>query len=76
VQLEARQTYQIDLMSNDFDAFLYPSTIQGRAAEMMTAAMAQQSNCLPATRTGVHFIEATSLSGHANGNFTFIVRKL
>jgi hypothetical protein len=77
VQLEAKKTYQIDLISADFDAYLYliddTGTILARDDD--SGGNLNARIIYTPARAGTYYIHATSLNGISVGNYTFSVRK-
>jgi predicted Zn finger-like uncharacterized protein len=87
VRLEANRTYQIDLISNDFDAFLYLVDDTGQVVawdDDNGGGINNQDARIIHTpiRSGGFFIQATHFSDvmdpniNAFGNFTLIVRRI
>jgi predicted Zn finger-like uncharacterized protein len=77
VQMQAGQQYQIDLMSQEFDAFLY--VLQNNVILAFDDDGGEGLNSRIVFRppnTGLYHIVATSLGGNSNGNFTLTVQRL
>jgi predicted Zn finger-like uncharacterized protein len=78
LRLEANRSYQIDMMSNDFDAFLWMLD----DANFVIASDDDGGDGLNSRiiitpqRTGVYYIEATSLGGRGAGQYTFMIQRL
>jgi predicted Zn finger-like uncharacterized protein len=78
VKLEAGQSYQIDMMANDFDAFLH---LRDDRNEFVARdddggeGLNSRIHFRP-QRSGTYRIYATSLDGSDTGSYTLIVRRL
>lgn len=77
VHMEANRTYQIDLVSNQFDSYLY--LIDDAGVVVMedddTGGQLNSRIIFRPNRTGAYRIEATSLGGQGVGNYTLTVRR-
>jgi len=77
IHMEAGKTYQIDMVSNDIDAYLYVLDGTGRIVaedDDNGGALHARIRFTP-RQTGDFRIETTSFEDRETGNFTLIVRK-
>lgn len=77
VHFEANRTYQIDMMTNEFDTYLYLTDNTGFILHQDDDGGDGLNSRIIFTpdRAGTYLIEATSLGGQRIGNYTLVVQR-